>query len=156
MNTQTFCNGLFDIFRTVHPEGRNWLQGIRMKAVQCLWRSFACNATIHSGTQCIYVGPWSLIAMLFVLFFWCISMFDDYGHAVFIQSNKIFCPAKIQDFDASISHDHDIIRADISVDQILAVQFSKRSDQRLHHFDKFACRDFSSPHFKILLQCSSV
>ena len=107
------------------------------QAFRCIGRHFACHAEIHGSTEGINIGPRPQTAAVLILFNRGIALLQ-YGFRRSCQwSFCISVPyisdcAKVQQFHSAIWQHHNIIGANISMNQTYFMHFPKGIDHRLH------------------------
>ena len=115
---------------------------IRINTLYGFLRDLFRQHKIHRSAKTVQIRPRSLLSLYTVLFFRRKSSLDGNRYRIFRQFYISGCP-KINQFQLSIIVKHQIVNADITIDQSCFMDITKRMDHRLHQRKHFISRHFS-------------
>ena len=99
-----------------------WFRGIGIQAMNCLGWCAASQSKIESGTEGVYIDPCPDPAVTDILFWRGIACFQDY---CILRSCLVFPSGstEVDEMELIIHTDDQIVRADITMDQTLFMDF---------------------------------
>ena len=104
---------------------------VRIDTLYGLIGDFPRKHKIHRSTKTVQIGPRSLLSFCAVLFFGRKASLDRNRYRIFRQFH-ISCRPKINQFQLSIFIKHQIINADITVNQSRFVNITQGMNHRFH------------------------
>ena len=125
----------FSQFRP-QPAGRDQGIVLLVAALDGTDRDAAGEAVVQGGAQAVQIAPRPL-AMSGVLLVGGKALLEHGGHGG--VSPDVPGAAKIHELDRSVFQEHQVVRADVPVDDPLFVHGGHGSDHRLHHKEQVLC-----------------
>ena len=115
---------------------------IRINTLYRFIRDFSRHHKIHRSTKAVQICPRPLLSLGAVLFFRRKSTLDGNRYRIFRQFH-ISGRSKIDQFQLPIFVKHQIINADITMDQPGLMNVAKGMDHRFHQCEHFFSRHLS-------------
>ena len=99
------------------------------------------NALIDGGAEGIDVRPGALFALGAVLFQRRITRFQYHRHAALIGVVHEPSGAEVHQLQATVGQHHDVVRADVPMDDALLVYLLQGTEDRLHEPEDLVCAE---------------
>ena len=97
---------------------------------------FAHDAAVEGGGQGVHVGPGALAALAAVLFFRGVAGFQNHRKALDVGLGDLPCRAEVQQLGAPVPQHHDVVGADVPVDDAAGMDMLQRADDRQQQVDR--------------------
>ena len=153
------CNSL-----VVFGRGRQQIALVLLQIFPALnraWRRNACHHLIERRAECIDISRRALYAVAVILLLGRIAVLDDHGHALAAVVDRVARSAEVDQTDAAVLQEHDVVRCNIPVDHPAVMYTLQRQHDRREHTDSLFRRDPSLRRnggflFQILAQRDAV
>ncbi|MPM70223.1 hypothetical protein SDC9_117176 [bioreactor metagenome] len=110
-------------------------QFVRAETLHRFRRINAGYCTVDGCAERVHVRPGPLHAARAILFFRRVTGLEHDGETAVAAVGIVPRRAEVEQLDVAFLGDHDVVRADVAVDDARAVHFRKRAHERLHHIE---------------------
>ena len=153
------CNSL-----VVFGRGRQQIALVLLQIFPALnraWRRNACHHLIERRAECIDISRRALYAVAVILLLGRIAVLDDHGHALAAVVDSMARSTEIDQPDAAVLQNHDVVRRDVPVNHSAVMDPLQRQHDRRQHGNRFLRRNPSLRRdsrflFQILAQRDTV
>ena len=133
------------------PIHRWWIQGILFFAEQRVFRNRSCDHLIKHRTETVNIRPCFLFPMCLILFRWSIPAFKENRLCPVILCN-FPCRTKIYNTETAIFPKHQVIRCQVSVQDMFLMHLFQSIHNRKEQIPRFFKRQRFILAFQIISQ----